>query len=168
MTRRDVGLKWTVYGIALALVLVLNYYVLSYIPFVSVPLLLPAMAVAVGVLEGGRAGAGFGLVTGVILSAVTHGSPLWVCGLSLLGWLCALLAQYVLRRDFVGFFLAVLAAGMLRVVCLVVLGVIRGTAELPVLLSVAVPEYLWTLVFSAPVYAICHFCCRHYGRIYHE
>ena len=168
MTRSDFGLKWTAYGVALALMLVLNYYVLSFFPFISVPLLIPVMVVAVGVLEGARPGAGFGMAAGVLLSAATHGSVLWVCGLSLVGWVCGLLAQYVLRRDFVGFFLAALAVGGLRAAALLVLGLLRGTAELSVLASVALPEYLWTLIFAAPVYLLCRFCCRHFGRMYHE
>lgn len=168
MTRRDVSLKWLVYGIALALVLVLNYHVLTFFPFVAVPPLIPVMVVAVGILEGARSGAGFGMAAGVVLSAATHGSVLWVCGLSFVGWVCGLLAQYVLRRDFVGFFLAVLAEGGLRMAALLLVGLMQERAEMPVLLSVAVREYVWTLVFAAPVYFLCHFCCRHYGRIYHE
>ena len=168
MTRRDINLKWLVYGIALALVLILNYHVLAAFSFVAVPPLIPVMAVAVGILEGPRSGAGFGMAAGVVLSAATHGSLLWVCGLSLVGWVCGLLAQYVLRRDFVGFFLAVLAAEALRAAVLVLLGLAEGMGEAAVLLPVAAREYFWTLVFAAPVYFICHFCCRHYGRIYHE
>ena len=168
MTRSDFGLKWTAYGVALTLVFILNYFVLNFFPFVSVPLLIPMMVVAVGVLEGARPGAGFGMAAGVLLSAATHGSVLWVCGLSLVGWVYGLLTRYVLRRDFVGFFLAALTVGGLRAAALLVLGLVRGTAELPVLASVALPEYLWTMIFSVPVYGLSLFCCRHFGRIYHE
>ena len=168
MTRNDTFLKWAAYGVALLLVTVLNYYVLALLPLGGVPLLIPVMAAAVGILEGARAGAGFGIAAGLVLSAITHGSPLWVCGLALCGWVCGLLAQYVLRRDFVGFLLASVVTGLLRSICLVLAGLVSGLAELPVLMQVAGPEFLWTVVFSLPVYGVCHFCCRHYGRIYYE
>lgn len=167
MTRRDFYLKWTVYGIALLLVTVVNYYVLNHLPLGAPPLLIPLAVAAAGILEGARAGAGFGIAAGLVLSAAVHGSPLWVCGLSLLGWVCGLLAQYVLRRDFVGFFLMALAAGALRVLWLLLSGVAGGVAPLSVLLPVAAAEQLWTLVFAGPVYGLFRFCCVHYGRIYH-
>ena len=168
VTRQDINLKWLVYGIALALVLVLNYHVLTALPLVAVPPLIPVMVVGVGILEGARSGAGFGMAAGVVLSAATHGSLLWVCGLALVGWVCGLLAQYVLRRDFVGFFLAVLGQSGIRAAILILLGLRGGEAGVGVLLPVAARECFWTLVFAVPVYFICHFCCRHYGRIYHE
>ena len=168
MTRNEFGLKWTVYGIALFLVLILNYYVLALLPLGAVPLLIPMMVVAVGILEGARAGAGFGIAAGLVLAAATHGSTLWVCLLSLCGWVCGLLAQYVLRRDFVGFLPAALVLAFLRCGYMVFSGWAGGAAEVTVLLRVALLECLWTVLFAMPVYGMCHFCCRHYGRIYHE
>lgn len=168
MTRRDLILKWTAYGVALALMTVLNYCVLPFLPLRAVPLMIPAMSVAVGILEGAPAGAGFGMAAGVVMAAAVHGSPLWVCGLAAVGWLCGLLAQYVLRRDFVGYLLACLVGSLVYACCQAVFRALGGEAELPVLLQVAALEFLWTMVFSVPVYGACHFCCRHYGRIYHE
>ena len=168
MTRRDFILKWTAYGVVLALVAVLNYCVLTFLPLGGVPLMIPAMAVEVGVLEGASAGAGFGLAAGVVMAAAVHGSPLWVCGLAAVGWVCGLLAQYVLRRDIVGYLLACLIGGMLFALCQVAVRLMGGTAGLAALARVAAPEFLWTMVFSLPVYGGCRFCCRHYGRIYHE
>lgn len=168
MTRRDFMWKWLSYGVALILVTIVNYNVLTLLPLHAVPLLLPAMAVAVGILEGAASGAGFGIAAGLMLSAATHGSLLWVAGLSLLGMVCGLLTQYVLRRDFVGFLLASLVAGLLREGVQLGVRLLGGAAGPEALLRVAVPEFLWTIVFAIPVYGICHFCCRRYGRIYHE
>ena len=168
MTRRDLIIKWTAYGVALALVVVLNYCGLTFLPLGAVPLMIPAMAVAVGILEGAVSGAGFGIAAGVVMAAAVHGSPLWICGLAAVGWLCGLLAQYVLRRDFVGYLLACFIGGLLYAFCQTVFRLLTGVAELPVLLEVAVPEFLWTMVFALPVYGGSHFCCRHFGRIYHE
>lgn len=168
MTRSDFILKWTAYGIALVLVLVLNYYVLALLPLGAVPQLVPMMVVAVSILEGPRAGAGFGLAAGLVVSAATHASVVWAVILSLCGWGCGLLALYVLRRDFVGFFPTVLAVEAVLCGGAVLLHWLRETAGLAVLLRVALPEYLWTVVFAVPVYGICRFCCRHVGRIYYE
>lgn len=168
VTRQDFIWKWLAYGVALALVTIANYNVLNLLPLRAVPLLLPAMAVAVGILEGAVSGAGFGIAAGLALSAAAHGSLLWVAGLSLLGLVCGLLAQYVLRRDFVGFLLACLVGGLLYEGGQIGVRLLAGTAGLETLLRVAVPEYLWTIVFSIPVYGLCYFCCRRCGRIYHE
>jgi uncharacterized membrane protein len=168
MTRRDFIWKWASYSVVLVVVTILNYNVLTLLPLGAVPGLLPTLAVAVGILEGAAAGAGFGLAAGVMQAAATHGSFGWVVVLAAAGWLCGLLAQYVLRRDIVGYLLACLVAGLLREGLEVGLRLLVGTAELSVLLQVAIPEYVWTIVFSIPVYGMCHFCCQHYGRIYHE
>lgn len=168
MTRRDLILKWTMYGAALALIAIVNYCVLTYLPLDGVPLMLPAMAVAVGILEGARAGAGFGIAAGVVQAAAVHGSPLWVAALSAVGWLCGLLAQYVLRRDIVGYLLACLTGGLAYGLIQVGWHSMEGAAPAGVLFRVAVPEFFWTMVFALPVYWVSRFCCRHYGRIYHE
>ncbi len=168
LTRRDLIWKWTAYGLALALVTVVNYYVLNQLPLGAVPVLIPMTAVAVGVLEGAKSGAGFGLAAGVVMAAATHGSAAWIILLCLAGWVCGLLAMYVLRRDLVGYLLACLGVGLLYELGQVLPRLVSGAADLMVLLRVAGLEYLWTLVFAMPVYALCHLCCRKYGRIYHE
>lgn len=167
MTPRDIVWKWTAYGAALAIITLVNYYVLTFLPLGAVPMLLPVTAVAVGVLEGARSGAGFGLAAGVLLSAATHGSSLWIAGLSLLGWICGLLAQYVLRRDIVGYLLACFVSQFLYEGSRILPRLSEG-AGLSALARAAIPEYFWTLLFAVPVYGLCLFCCRRYGRIYHE
>ena len=72
-----------------------------------------------------------------------------------------------MRRDLVGFLLASLVSQLLYELSQILPRLAAGAA-LPALLRTAVPEYLWTLVFGVPVYGLCLFCCRHYGRIYHE
>lgn len=168
MTRRDIIWKWTSYGVVLALVVLGNYFVLNRLPLGAVPRLPLVTAVAVGVLEGARAGAGFGMAAGLVLSAATHGSPWWIALLALIGWLCGLLTQYALRRDIWGFLPACLTAALLCEGSAVLWRLLAAVAALPALLQVALPELLWTIAFSLPIYAMCHFCCRHFGRIFHE
>lgn len=168
MTRRDFIWKWLSYSVALLIVTVLNYQVLTLLPLGAVPVLLVTLAIAVGVLEGPSAGAGFGIAAGLMQMAVTHGLVLWVCALPFAGWLCGLVTQYVLRQDFVGYWLSCLAAMLLYDAGQAGLRWLWGTAELPQLLRVAIPEYLWTVAFAIPVYHLCRFCHHRFGRAYYE
>ena len=78
LTRRDLMWKWLAYGLSLALVTVINYCVLNQLPLGAIPVLLPVTAVAVGVLEGPKSGAGYGMAAGIVMAAATHGSMAWV------------------------------------------------------------------------------------------
>ncbi len=167
MTRRDIILKWIAYGVALAVITVFNFNVLGRLP-ISLPLLLPMAAVAAGTLEGARFGGGFGMAAGLVLATAGHRGLLCIPILALLGWLCGLLAQYVLRRDLVGHILCAGGAMLLWELCQVGYRWLTHTAAPGLLLKVAFGELVWTLLFSFPVYWACRFCCRHYGRIYHE
>ena len=167
MTRRDITIKWIAYLAALVVVSAFNYCVVSRLP-IALPLLLPMAAVAAAVLEGPKFGALFGMAAGLLATATAHKGLFCIPLLALLGWVCGLLAQYVLRRDLVGHALCAVGAVALWELWQVGSRVIRHTAALPVLLRVALPELLWTLVFSFPVYWLFRFCCTHFGRIYHE
>ena len=71
MTRQDFILKWLFYALALLPVWWMDTFVLGRFPVLGVaPMLLPVAAVAVAVLEGALAGAGFGLAVGVLCDAV--------------------------------------------------------------------------------------------------
>ena len=166
MTRGDRIRKWVVYGILLVLLAALNYDVLAALSLPAIPLLLPAAAVAAGVLEGPVFGAGFSLAAGLLMYAA-GGSAALVAVVPAIGLVCGLLAQFVLRRDFWGFVPAVLCT-MLLWELYEVLSRWLGGAPAGVLLRVAGAEYLWTAAFAAPVYFLCRFCCIHYGRIYYE
>ena len=145
MTQRDTTIKVAAYGAALVALMVLNYYVLGPLP-IPQPLLLLCGAVAVGTLEGPRFGAGFGLAAGLVMATVGHAGLLCVPAVSAIAWGTGVLTQHILRRDLVGHVLCALCA----------------------LLRVAGPELLWSLLFSFPAYWLGRFCCRYYGRIYHE
>lgn len=167
MTRRDIIIKWTAYGLALILLAVVNYYVLGPLP-IALPLLLPMAAVAAGTLEGAGFGAGFGIAAGALMSALGHAGPGCIPALSAFGWIAGLTTQYVLRRDAWGHLLCSAAAALAWELWTVGVHLFSRTAPLPVLLRVALPELGWTLALSLPAYWICRFCCIHYGRIYHE
>lgn len=167
MTQRDTTIKVAAYGVALVALMVLNYYVLGPLP-IPQPLLLLCGAVAVGTLEGPRFGAGFGLAAGLVMATVGHAGLLCVPAVSAIAWGTGLLTQHVLRRDLVGHVLCALCALLLWECWQVGGRLAAGTADMGALLRVAGPELLWSLLFSFPAYWLGRFCCRYYGRIYHE
>lgn len=167
MTRRDLTLKWIAYLVGLAIVTVFNYNVFSWLP-ISLPLLLPMAAVAVGTLEGPRFGAGFGIVIGFVMATAGHRSLFCIVFLALFGWLSGVLTVHALRRDLVGHIICAVGVMLLWEAWQIGSRLISHTAAFTLLLKVALPELLWTLVFSFPVYWVFRFCCIHYGRIYHE
>ncbi len=167
MTRHDIILKWTAYLTALALVAVVNYYVLGPIP-IALPQLLPILAVAGGTLEGASFGAVYGAACGAVMSSLGYLGPGCIISLSAFGWGSGLTTQYLFRRDVWGHLICSTAAALLWELWTVGTRLLSHTAALPVLLRVAVPELLWTLALALPVYWVGRFCCVNYGRIYHE
>lgn len=166
MTRSDKIWRCAAYGVVLVIVAVLNYALLTRIPM-ALPLLLPMAAVAMGVLEGPRFGAGMGAVAGVLFAAVGHESEALIPVLALLGWGCGVLAEKVFRRDLVGHLLCALGVMFLWELIRVVWLTLSHMAGPGLLVKVAAGELLWTLALSVPVYWMCRFCCVRYGRIYH-
>ncbi len=167
MTRRDLTLKWIAYLVALAVITIFNFNVFSWLP-IALPLLLPMAAVAVGTLEGPKFGAGFGIVAGLIMATVGHRSLTCIVLLALFGWISGILTVHALRRDLVGHIICAIGVMILWEAWQVISRLLSHTADLSLLLKVALPELLWTLILSFPVYWVCRFCCVHYGRIYHE
>ena len=152
MTRHDIIMKWTAYLLAMALVTVVNYYVLGPLP-IALPQLLPILAVAGGTLEGASLG---------------YLGPGCIISLSVFGWLAGLVTQYLLRRDVWGHLICSVVTALIWELWTVGARLISHTAPLEVLLRVALPELLWTLALALPVYWAGRFCCVNYGRIYHE
>lgn len=156
MTTRDFCIKWLAYTLALLPLWFLESFVLSRYPLFGVkPMLLPLCAVAVATLEGATAGAGFGLGVGLLFDASVPGLPgSMIFLMALLGLGVGLLAQYVLRQDFVGCFLC----GILGLCAIDALRVIprllRGVAPLRVMLTLAGKEILWSLCFIPLVYLL--------------
>lgn len=167
MTRRDTIIKWTAYLITLALVTVVNYYVLGPMP-IALPLLLPILAVAGGTLEGAPFGAVYGGACGAAMSALGYLGPGCIFSLSAIGWGTGLATQYLLRRDVWGHLICSVITILIWELWTVGIRLLSHTAPLAVLLKVALPELLWTLALALPVYWAGRFCCVNYGRIYHE
>lgn len=156
MTRGDFIFKWALYAAGLFPVLVVNLYLLPWFPiFGTIPTLLPVAAVAVAVLEGPKAGAGFGLLVGILSDALIPGiAGSMTLGLSLLGAGAGAAARYVVRQNLLGCLLC--SAGTLVVIDLFrcALFLLQRKAGLLALARVALPEILWSLILTPVVYAI--------------
>ena len=167
MTRRDFIIKYTAYGVALAVITILNYYILGRLPM-SITLLIPAAAVAAGILESPKFGAGFGLACGLVMASLGHQGLICIPTLAAAGWLCGLVSQNVIRRNLVGSLICTVILLGLWELCQVSYLLLTRHISLALLVKTALPELLWSLLFSFPVYWAIRFCCIHYGRIYHE
>ena len=156
MTRQDFFIKWGVYALALLPVWFCEVYILNRFPLFGVaPMLLPLAAIAVAVLEGTVAGAGFGLGVGILCDAVYFNPDgAMTLGLCLLGFGAGALAQYVLRQNLLGCLLCSLAALAFIDAGRIAARLLTGQAGLPAMLSVAGREILWSMVFVFPVYAL--------------
>lgn len=166
MTRQDFFLKWFFYALATLPIWWLGAFVLNRFPVMGViPMVLPLAAAAVAVMEGPAGGAGFGLFIGVLCDATYYGEHgVLTIVLCLTGWAAGVVSRYVLRPNFGGCVLC--SAGVLGVLGLgqVAWGLFTRLATLPVLLQVAVPEFLWSMVFLLPIYPWYFWAKKH---IYH-
>lgn len=156
MTRRDFLIKWLVYVLALLPILILALYVLPRIPvFGTIPALLPIAAITVAVLEGPVGGAGFGLFVGILSDALIPGIPgTMTFALCFLGACAGAAARYGVRQNLVGCLICSTGAMFLINLIRVVYLLIRGTAPLGILLTTALAEIFWSLVFLPLIYGV--------------
>lgn len=165
MTRQDQMFKWFIYSLYLLPVWVLDAFLLGRWPLLGVhPVLLPVAVAAVAVMEGGTAGAGFGLGTGLLWAmgypSVGGGMVLF---LTLAGLFAGVAAQYVLTQGFSG--CLVCAAGVLAALEGLRLGwgLFTQAAPMAILLEVAGKEFLWTLVWTPLIYLLFRLAFRKVG-----
>lgn len=156
MTRRDLFHKWFIYTLGLLPVWVLDAYILPRYPLMGVsPVLLPLAVAAVAVLEGAYAGTGFGLAVGLLWElAYPGGFGGLVFYLALAGMAMGAVSQYALSQSFLGCLIC--SAGVLGLLdCLRVARMLFiNAASLSSLLQLAVPEFLWSLVWTPLVWLL--------------
>ena len=156
MTRRDFIHKWFVYTLGLLPVWVLDAYILPRYPLQgTIPMLLPLAAAAVAVLEGAYSGTGFGLAVGLLWElAYPGGFGGLVFFLALAGMVMGAVSQYALSQSFAGCLIC--SAGLLGVLELLRIArmLLVSDAGVPVLLQVAVPEFLWSLAWTPLVWLL--------------
>ena len=156
MTRQDQMIKWLVYTLGLLPIWILDAFILGRYPLFGVsPILLPLAVVAVSILEGATAGAGFGLGVGLLWAlGYPGGMGGMVLFLTLAGMLSGSAAQYALTQGFAGCLIC--SAGVLTALetLRIVWRLFIQLAPTPVLLEVAGKEFLWTLAWTPVVYFI--------------
>lgn len=157
MSTKDFGIKWLAYALALLPVWFADAFLFSRFPLFGVrPMLLPLAAIAVATLEGATAGAGFGLAVGALYGTVIVESlpGAMTLLLALLGLGTGLLAQYVLRQDLAGCFFCSTLALVVIDLCRIALRLLRQTAPLAAMATVAGKEILWSLCFVPILYLL--------------
>ena len=156
MTRQNLIHKWLTYALGLLPIWILDAYVLPRLHLFGVsPMLLPSSVAAVAVLEGEYGGAGFGLGVGLLWElAYPGGYGLLIFGMTVAGFVAGKATQVVLSQSFPGYvFCSAVTLAMIDVLR-VARGLITRTAEIHVLLQVAVPEYLGSLVCCPLIYMV--------------
>ncbi len=156
MTRQDQIYKWFIYALGLLPVWILDAFLLGRYPLYGTkPLLLVLAVVVVSVLEGAYAGGRFGLAVGLLWElGYAGGFGAMILFLVLVGAVAGSASQYALTQGFLGCFLCSAVAMTALEFIRIFLGVFTQQGALSVLLSVAVKEVLWTLVWTAPVYLV--------------
>ena len=156
MTTQDFFIKWGVYGLALLPVWFCECFLFNRLPFLPLtPMLLPLAAVAVAVLEGAVAGAGFGLAVGILCDAVYFGTNgAMTVGICVVGIVAGVLAQYLLRQNLLGCLLCSLLALAAIDGVRILARLLLGKGELGAMLALAGREILISMIFVFPVYAL--------------
>ena len=151
--------------VALVPVWLLDEFVLNRVPlFGVVPMLLPLTVVAVAVLEGSVAGAGFGMAVGLLWElAYPGGSGILVFGMTLAGMLTGSIAQYALSQSFVSCLLC--SAGVLAMIdgARIVRYLFVQAETLDVLLQVVASEIAVSLCFTPFIYLLFRMVFRRVG-----
>ena len=166
MTKQDVIIKWSGYGIALLLVFIAQTMLLNrFTVFGVCPLLLPLAVVTVASHEGTTGGTGFGIAAGVLCDAAFYNTNgFYTIMLMLCGLIAGLVAEYLLSPGF-------LCCAACSLGALIGIDLIRGLyyifsekAIISAVLSIAVPEIVYSIVWLVPVYLIILSVYRRVGR----
>ena len=156
MTTQDQTRKWLCYALGVLPFWLAETQILNRVPlFGVIPVLLPLAAVAVGLWEGARDGAVFGLCLGIIADATYPGAPGgMIFGLSLLGFLTGAMSQYGVRQTFVGYAMcAGVSMGLLEL-SRVGWSLFTHLGPPDAIVLVALKEGLWSLCFIPLIYPL--------------
>ena len=141
------------YALFMLLTLMAQNMILSHFRlFSSCPMVLPAVAVAVGMFEGATLGPLFSLIMGVFadMSFVEH-TIFFALVLPALSFAAAFVSQFFINRRFFAFMGITLAALFITAV-LQMLKTLAGDTWSGAMLSTVIIQTLWSLPFSAVAY----------------
>ena len=141
------------YALFMLLTLMAQNMILSHFRlFGSCPMVLPAVAVAVGMFEGATLGPLFSLIMGIFadMSFVEH-TIFFALVLPALSFTAAFVSQFFINRRFFAFMGITLAALFITAV-LQMLKTLAGDTWSGAMLSTVIVQTLWSLPFSAVAY----------------
>lgn len=141
------------YALFMLLTLMAQNMILSHFRlFGSCPMVLPAVAVAVGMFEGATLGPLFSLIMGIFadMSFVEH-TIFFALVLPALSFTAAFVSQFFINRSFFAFMGITLAALFITAV-LQMLKTLAGDTWSGAMLSTIIVQTLWSLPFSAVAY----------------
>ena len=168
MTRRDIIIKWVIYSLIIIFIMMIQLTGLGRLCVFGVhPMVMPLVAASLAVFEGPRAGGIAGFFTGFMCDALIPPSTIFFT----LIFMCAGIAigyvtDYMFKRNFVTALMWM--AALKTSECLLFFFLfyfLSGKAPLSALLSVALPEIVFSLLFSPIIYFIIRTV---YMRFYEE
>lgn len=165
MTRRNLIHKWSVYGLGLVLVWLLDGCILPRYPlFGTIPMLLPLAATAVAVLEGAYGGAGFGIAVGLVWElAYPGGFGGLVFGMAAAGLAAGSASQYILSQSYPGCLICSCGVLLGLEALRLFRGVVTDTAAFGAMLPVAGAELALSLAWSPVIYLLFRSIYRRVG-----
>lgn len=165
MTRRNLIHKWSVYGLGLVLVWLLDGCILPRYPlFGTIPMLLPLAVTAVAVLEGAYGGAGFGMAVGLVWElAYPGGFGGLVFGMAAAGLAAGSASQYILSQSYPGCLICSCGVLLGLEALRLFRGVVTDTAAFGAMLPVAGAELALSLAWSPVIYLLFRSIYRRVG-----
>jgi hypothetical protein len=147
-------IKWGIYALCYLLVFFVKHCIFNRIPIYGVlPELAPIAVAAVGCFEGSFGGAVYGLVAGLFCSAVYYrGGSMMIPICTLIGMLSGLTTKRQVGKNVLGVLLCG-GMGILILECVRIFYYhVFGQNSLETMLSIAVPEGIYSAVFILPIY----------------
>lgn len=141
------------YALFMLLTLMAQNMILSHFRLVgSCPMVLPAVAVAVGMFEGATLGPMFSLIMGIFadMSFVEH-TIFFALVLPALSFAAAFVSQFFINRRFFAF-MGITLAALFITAALQMLKTLAGDTWSGAMLSTVIVQTLWSLPFSAVAY----------------
>ena len=167
MEYKRLCIKWFFYGMLLWIFTILQFMIFPQLKIAGVtPNLIPALVTAVAIFEGAHGGGAYGFVAGLFLDAFLYASEGFFALLLLLGALAAgYLARHLFRKTLLTTLLFSLTMlTLINLLYFIIFQLIPGRAGFMALLTVSVPEILYSMPFAVAFYFLARGVNRRWGK----